>query len=146
MLRHMAAPTGDVVLIEDSESDAELAIRAMRHLTDRVERFRDGGEAWAFLDGLADHPAAPRPRVVFLDNKLPLRDGLEILRRMKADPGLKSIPVVMLTSSGESRDVATAYALGVNSYLVKPVEFSEFTACVGSAATYWLERNRPDNG
>jgi CheY-like chemotaxis protein len=139
----MATTTGDVVLIEDSESDAELAIRAMRHVTDRVERCRDGDEAWAFLDDLTRQPAAPRPRVVFLDNKLPLRDGLEILRRMKADPDLKSIPVVMLTSSGESSDVQTAYALGVNSYLVKPVEFSEFTACVSSAATYWLERNRP---
>src|SRR5438445_203736 len=84
-----SAASGDVVLIEDSESDAELTIRAMRHITDRVERCRDGGEAWAFLDNLALQPHAPRPRVVFLDNKLPLRDGLEILRRMKSDPDLK---------------------------------------------------------
>ncbi len=132
----------DILLVEDSDEDAELAIRALRkkRLVSALHRVRDGAEALDFL--LA--PELPgqrivraRPKVVFLDLKLPKIDGLDVLRRIKADPRTREIPVVVLTSSGEDRDLAESYRLGANSYIVKPVEFDKFMEAMEQIGSYW---------
>jgi len=117
-----------------------------RNLADRLHLVRDGEEALAFLfaEGTyAGRNVAEVPRVVFLDLKLPKVDGLEVLRTLKADPRTRRIPVVMMTSSHEERDVVASYDLGVNSYVAKPVDFDEFARAVGEVGTYWLRLNQP---
>jgi len=138
----------EVLLVEDSPSDAELAIHALRerHLANAIIHVEDGEKALEFLrcEGcFAGRDAAHLPKVVLLDLKLPKLDGLAVLRAMKADARLRSIPVVMLTSSHQERDLAAAYALGVNSYIVKPVEFDSFSEAVAKLGFYWLLLNQP---
>ena len=130
----------DIVLVEDSPQDAELMIRALRKhkLMNNLLHLKDGEEALRNLFGEA--PSVPK--VLFLDLKLPKVDGIEVLRRLKADPRTKSIPVVVLTSSKEHQDVAECYKLGVNSYIVKPVEFEAFVKAVGELGLYWMVLNQ----
>ena len=139
----------EILLVEDSDEDAELTTRALKKhkLTNHLHRVADGAEAIDFLFGTGAHAArngARAPRVILLDLKLPKIDGMEVLRRLKADPALKTIPVVVLTSSKEDRDLHEAYALGVNSYIVKPVEFDKFVQAVEQLGLYWtLLNERP---
>ena len=141
----------EVLLVEDSDEDAELTIRALKkhRLANHLHRVSDGAEALDFLFREGTYPGRAMngtPRVVLLDLKLPKLDGLEVLRRMKASDSLKSIPVVVLTSSKEDRDLVGAYALGVNSYIVKPVLFDKFVEAVEQLGQYWLllnERGTP---
>jgi len=131
--------TVDILLVEDNPNDAELAQRALKktNLDARLALARDGAEALEYL--LSDRP---KPKVIFLDLKLPKIDGLEVLRRARADERARGIPVVVLTSSQEEKDIAECYKLGVNSYVVKPVEFDKFYKAVGDLATYWLVLNK----
>jgi two-component system response regulator len=129
----------DILLVEDNPNDAELTQRALRK-TDIGARLliaRDGAEAIerVLTEGL-------RPRVIFLDLKLPKIDGMEVLRRIRADERTKDIPVVVLTSSQEERDINESYKLGANSYVVKPVEFDKFYKTVSDLGTYWLVLNK----
>jgi two-component system, response regulator len=136
----------EILLVEDSDEDAELTIRAlkMRKLSNELHRVKDGAEAldFIFATGAYADRGDQKPRVVLLDLKLPKVDGMEVLRRMKEDPSTRSIPVVMLTSSKEDRDLESAYLLGVNSYIVKPVEFDKFVAAVEQLGLYWALLNQ----
>jgi two-component system, response regulator len=129
----------DILLVEDNPNDAELTQRALKktNLDARLLIAKDGAEALEYL--LSDRP---KPKVIFLDLKLPKIDGIEVLRRARADERARAVPVVVLTSSQEERDVAECYRLGVNSYVVKPVEFDKFYKAVGDLATYWLVLNK----
>jgi CheY-like chemotaxis protein len=136
----------DILLVEDSEADAELTLRVLRksRLVNRVVWVKDGQEALDFLYGEGEYQdrVPGRPRLVLLDLKLPRLNGIDVLRRLKADERQKSIPVVMLTSSSEERDIVESYALGVNSYLIKPVEFDKLGEQVVNAGLYWLLANK----
>ncbi len=138
----------ELLLVEDNPQDLELALRALRKakLVNRVHVARDGAEALEFIFGEGAHAGRrinEGPNVILLDLKLPKVDGLEVLRRVKSDPRTKVIPVVVLTSSKEQRDVVESYQLGVNSYIVKPVNFERFSAAVGDLGLYWLLLNQP---
>jgi two-component system, response regulator len=140
----------EILLVEDTPQDLELALRALRkaNLVNRVEVARDGVEAIEFIFGEGKHTGRDLedgPKVVLLDLKLPRMDGLEVLRRIKSDPRTKTIPVVVLTSSKEQKDVVESYQLGVNSYIVKPVNFEGFAAAVRELGMYWLLLNQPPN-
>jgi two-component system, response regulator len=146
----MAAIDGgvDILMVEDNPDDEKLTLRALRkyQLTNRIHVVRDGQEAldYVFCTGAyADRDISDRPHVILLDIKLPLIDGLEVLRRIKADDRTRTIPVVMLTSSREERDLVESYRLGVNSYIVKPVDFEQFTESARTLGMYWLLMNRP---
>jgi len=132
----------EILLVEDNAQDAELTLRALkqRNLANRVHVCRDGAEAIDFFD---DVGAGPTPKVVLLDLKLPKVDGLEVLQRLKRDARTKTIPVVVLTSSREEPDIEKAYALGANSYIVKPVDFEAFARAVSDVGLYWLLLNHP---
>src|SRR5215471_3749375 len=134
-----AAEEIDILLVEDNPNDAELTLRALRKsdIGARLVIARDGAEALEYLSS-----SRPKPKVVFLDLKLPKIDGIEVLRRVRADERTHSIPVVVLTSSQEERDISECYKLGVNSYVVKPVEFDRFYRAVGDLGTYWLVLNK----
>jgi len=141
----------EVLLVEDNPQDLELALRAFKkaNLTNRIEVARDGAEAIEFLfcEGAhAGRKIEDGPKVVLLDLKLPKIDGMEVLRRMKSDPRTRSIPVVVLTSSQEQNDVVESYNLGVNSYIVKPVNFERFATAVQELGYYWLLLNQPPKG
>lgn len=132
----------EILLVEDNPADAELTQRALRRnrVRNDIHWVQDGAEALDFL--FSEGAYAPRagmaaPRLVLLDLKLPKVDGMDVLRRMKADARTKGIPVVMMTSSQEERDLVASYELGVNSYVVKPMEFEEFTKVVGQVGLYW---------
>ncbi len=129
----------EILLVEDSQEDVALTLRALKKcsMANRVYVTRDGAEALAWLR------ANRRPKVVLLDLKLPKITGLEVLAQVRADPALHSLPVVMLTSSREEPDIARAYALGANSYIVKPVDFDQFMSAVSQAGLYWLLVNQP---
>jgi len=138
----------EIVLVEDNPNDAELIIRSLRkhHLANKLVLLKDGAKALEclFAPGDPDRKSGDRaPRVVLLDIKLPKVDGIEILRRMKSDARTKDIPVVILTSSNEDRDVKEAYALGVNSFVTKPIKFEEFAKVVAELGIYWLMVNVP---
>jgi two-component system response regulator len=138
----------DILMVEDNPDDEQLTLRAFskNHLTNKIHVVRDGQEAldYVFCKGkYADRNIADHPHVILLDIKLPLIDGIEVLRRIKADERTKTIPVVMLTSSHEERDLVETYRLGVNSYIVKPVDFDQFTDSARSLGMYWLLLNRP---
>ncbi len=138
----------DILLVEDNPHDQELALRALRqrNLGQRVLVVPDGARALDFLfaTGAYVHRSKERqPKLVLLDLKLPKVDGLEVLRQIKMDERTKMIPVVVLTSSREERDILESYKLGVNSYLVKPVDFDQFVACVSEVGFYWLVCNEP---
>ena len=138
--------TVEILLVEDSPDDAELTRRALQkhHFINKVTWVQDGEAALDYLYGKAKFPDKPDrpPRLILLDFKLPKLDGIQVLRRIKADENLKQIPVVMLTSSNEERDLVEAYRLGVNSYIVKPVEFEEFVKTVSGIGFYWILTNR----
>jgi CheY-like chemotaxis protein len=136
----------EILLVEDSETDAEMTIRALRrkNLANRLVWLKDGAEALDFLfrrGAYAERPAGT-PKLVLLDLKMPKVDGIEVLRQVKSSEETKAIPVVMLTSSAEERDVVASYALGVNSYVVKPVDFAKFVEEVARAGCYWVLVNR----
>lgn len=134
----------DILLVEDNPNDAEMTIKALaeKRLANRVLHLKDGAEALDFLFGAAGTATAAL-KVVLLDIKLPKVDGMEVLAKMKADERLKLIPVVILTSSREERDVVESYRLGVNSYIVKPVDFEQFANSVQELGLYWLLLNEP---
>lgn len=139
----------ELLLVEDNPNDEELTLRVLQknNLANRIEVARDGAEALdlIFCTGAYAQrsPAENTPKVVLLDLKLPKVDGLEVLRRIKTDPRTRVIPVVVLTSSHEERDIVDSYHLGVNSYIVKPVDFEQFTEAVRQLGLYWLLLNQP---
>ena len=147
----MTAPNAcevDLLLVEDNADDLDMALHALRktNLTGRIEVARDGVEALDFIFCRGAHAArkpADGPKVVLLDLKLPKVGGLEVLRAIKIDPRTRNIPVVVLTSSKEQNDVAESYQLGVNSYVVKPVDFTQFAEAVQKLGRYWLLLNQP---
>ena len=137
----------EILLVEDSADDLDMTLHALRKmkLANQIQVARDGVEALDFL--LCRGPHAERklehgPKVVLLDLKLPKVDGLEVLRTMKSDPRTRKIPVVVLTSSKEQSDVVESYQLGVNSYIVKPVNFDAFVKAVQELGLYWLLLNQ----
>jgi two-component system, response regulator len=138
----------EILLVEDTAEDLELALRALRKskLSNHIQVARDGAEAIEFIFGegaYAGRKIENVPKVILLDLKLPKIDGIEVLRRIKSDPRTKSIPVVVLTSSREQKDVVESYRLGVNSYIVKPVNFEGFAEAVRDLGMYWLLLNQP---
>jgi len=138
----------DVILVEDNPNDAELTLRALGKAVsrDRVLHVEDGVKAIELIFGAQGLLAQARPRLprmILLDLKTPKVDGLEVLRRLKSDARTRKVPVVVLTSSKEERDIEESYALGANSYLVKPVGFGEYVGTVGAAASYWMSVNQP---
>ncbi len=137
----------DVLLVEDNPHDEELVLRTFRRhdLSERIFVVRDGPEALEYLRGAGRHRDRPAPsglRMILLDLKLPLLDGHDVLAEIKTDPELRRIPVVVFTSAAPEPDRLRGYALGANSYIVKPVEFERFTAAVRDVALYWLGLNR----
>jgi CheY-like chemotaxis protein len=142
------ATTIDLLLVEDNPQDLELSLRALRkaNLSKRIHVARDGAEALEFVFCEGPHSArriADTPKVILLDLKLPKVDGLEVLKRIKDDPRTKMIPIVVLTSSKEQTDVVESYNLGVNSYIVKPVNFERFAEAVSNLGLYWVLLNQP---
>ncbi len=138
----------EILLVEDSPQDVELTLRALTkaHLSNRIHIARDGVEAIEFIFCEGAHSGrsiSDPPKVILLDLKLPKVDGLEVLRRIKADLRTSAIPVVVLTSSKEQSDVVMSYRLGVNSYIVKPVNFERFVEAVRDLGMYWLLLNQP---
>ncbi len=138
----------EILLVEDNPTDLELALRALKeqHLCNNVQVARDGEEALDFIFGrgqFSGKQIEELPRVILLDLKLPLIDGLEVLRQVRADARTRHVPVVVLTSSTEERDVVESYALGVNSYISKPVDFDQFKDAMRTIGMYWLLLNRP---
>jgi len=146
----MSSPTTtrpvDLLLIEDQPSDAELALRALEDLEfgGRIQLVEDGAEALDFVFGRGDYAQrsiSDRPSVILLDLKLPKVSGHEVLRELKSHDRTRNIPVIVLSSSKEDRDVEQCYEMGVNSYVVKPVDFGQFTETVQRIGNYWLETN-----
>lgn len=139
-----------ILLVEDSPRDAEMTLKALdaHHLANEVFHVRDGAEALDFLYRRGDFAdrVNGQPAVVLLDLKMPKVDGLEVLRRIKSDPVLKQIPVVVMTSSREDQDLQAAYQLGVNAYVVKPVKFPEFVDAVKQVGAFWAVLNEPPPG
>lgn len=138
----------ELLLVEDNPQDMELTMRALKkaNVTNRIEIARDGAEALDFIFCEGAHASRnidDTPRLILLDLKLPKVDGLEVLRRLKNDKRTQSIPVVVLTSSREQSDLVESYHLGVNSYIVKPVNFEGFTKAVQDLGFYWLLLNQP---
>lgn len=138
----------EILLVEDNPNDVELTLHALQkhHLTNQVHVVRDGAEALEFIfctGAYANRRIENSPKVVLLDLKLPKVDGLEVLRKIKADPRTRRIPIVVLTSSREERDIVESYQLGVNSYIVKPVDFGQFTEAVRQLGLYWGLLNQP---
>jgi len=138
----------DILLVEDNQDDMDLALHALRRekLANKIVVVRDGEEALdflfcrgAFADRSFDHP----PKLVLLDLKLPKVDGLEVLKQVKSDLRTKTIPVVIMTSSKEERDLVASYHLGANSYIQKPVDFDQFREVVKTVGLYWLVINQP---
>jgi two-component system, response regulator len=139
-------PEVEILLVEDDPNDVELTLRAFRarNLANQVFVARDGAEALDFFFSDKAHPLRDigvTPRVILLDLKLPKVDGLEVLRRLRADERTKSLPVVVLTSSNEEPDITAAYRLGANSYIVKPVDFEAFARAVSEVGLYWVLLN-----
>jgi two-component system response regulator len=137
----------EILLVEDNPADVELTLRALKkhNLTNMVQVVSDGAQALDYLFGTGPfagqkHPLPPK--VVFLDLKLPKVDGREVLRRLKADPKTRLIPVVVLTSSKEESDIVESYKLGVNSYVVKPLDFDKFVEAVSELGLYWVLLNQ----
>ncbi|MEE9144012.1 MAG: response regulator [Candidatus Binatia bacterium] len=140
----------EILLVEDNPYDVELTLHALdkSHITNHIHVVRDGAEALEFIfctGAYAERGIQNPPKVILLDLKLPKVDGMEVLRQVKADPRTQMIPVVVLTSSREERDVVESYRLGVNSYIVKPVDFEKFTEAVKRMGLYWLLLNQPMN-
>ena len=136
----------EILLVEDNASDEELTIIALKdnNIKNKIQVARDGVEALEYLFGSVDSETLKPvgPLVVLLDLKLPRIDGLEVLKRIKSHPEAKKIPVVVLTSSSEERDIVESYRLGVNSYIRKPVDFNQFTEAANQIGLYWLLLNK----
>jgi len=138
----------EILLVEDNPHDIKLAMYAFKsnNVANKVQVVRDGAEALEFIfctGRYAHRNIENSPKVILLDLKLPLVDGTEVLRRIKADPRTEMIPVVVMTASKEERDIAETYHLGVNSYIVKPVDFDQFTEVVKQLGFYWMLLNQP---
>jgi CheY-like chemotaxis protein len=129
----------EILLVEDNPNDAEMTLRALRrnNLVNRVHWVKDGAEALDFL-----FSSEKKPKLVLLDLKMPKVDGIEVLRRLKAEASTRALPVVVMTSSNQERDVVESYRLGVNSYIVKPVQFEAFLETVAKIGLYWVLTNR----
>jgi two-component system response regulator len=143
----MAQISLEILLIEDNMNDAELSLYALRKfkIANHIHHARDGAEALDYIFGSeTDNTQSPvqNPRLILLDLKLPKVDGLEVLRKLKANETTRTIPVVVLTSSREERDIIESYNLGVNSYIVKPIDFEQFTEAVRDVGLYWLLLNQ----
>jgi len=137
----------EILLVEDNAEDAEMTIRALKkhNLANSLHHVKDGAEALEFVfatGAYSERNLANRPKVILLDIKLPKVDGLEVLRRIKSDERTRMIPVVVLTSSKEERDLVESYRLGSNSYVAKPVEFDKFVEAVTQMGMYWMLLNR----
>jgi CheY-like chemotaxis protein len=136
-----------ILLVEDNPNDVELTLRALAdsHLANEVMVVHDGAEALDYLYQRGDYVlrAPDNPVLILLDMKLPKIDGLEVLRQLKQDDQLKLIPVVIMTSSREEQDVIESYRLGVNAYVIKPVDFSQFTEAIKTLGLFWLVINQP---
>jgi CheY-like chemotaxis protein len=143
----MRSEVGPILLAEDNIHDAELTMTALRgkRLANEIVLVRDGAEALDYLyaRGAFAGRTTPRPSLMLLDLKMPKVDGLEVLRLVKADPALRSLPVVVLTSSREEQDLVASYNLGVNAYVVKPVDFGAFMSAVESLGGFWAVINEP---
>lgn len=140
----------EILLVEDDPSDLQLTLRAFKkmNLANHMTVARDGAEALRIIFG-EDGQAVGKMQdcqLILLDLKLPKVDGIEVLRRLKGEPRTRTLPVVVLTSSREDRDIQACYDLGVNSYIVKPVDFEQFVSAVGSLGLYWLLLNQRPNG
>jgi two-component system response regulator len=138
----------EILLVEDNQDDMELALHALRkeNLANNIQVARDGEEALEFMfcnGAHADRSFDNPPRLILLDLKLPKIDGLEVLKKLKEDPRTRAIPVVILTSSKEERDLVQGYGLGANSYIQKPVDFEQFRETVKNVGLYWLVINQP---
>jgi two-component system response regulator len=137
----------EILLVEDNPRDVDLTLRAMKkhNMANRVQVARDGAEALDFLfaqGAFAKRDMNHKPKLILLDLKLPKLDGLEVLRRLKSDERTRLVPVVVLTSSNDERDMVESYRLGVNSYITKPVDFEKFLECVHNLGMYWLLINK----
>ncbi|SHG77639.1 Response regulator receiver domain-containing protein [Chryseolinea serpens] len=137
----------EVLIVEDNDEDAELAIRALKkhRLANNVVHLSDGEQALDFIFGRGNYLGrviSQLPKVILLDIKMPKVSGLQVLQAVKSDPQMKVIPVVILTSSEEDPDIRKAYELGANSYIVKPVEFDNFSKTVADLGLYWMVVNR----
>jgi two-component system, response regulator len=137
----------EVLLVEDNPADAELALHALRRqrVANHIQWVQDGAAALDFLfcrGTFAGRDSRNKPRMVLLDLKLPKINGLEVLKQIKAHPEMRTIPVVVMTSSNEERDLVESYHYGVNSYVVKPVDFGQFSEAVRQLGLYWLLLNR----
>jgi two-component system, response regulator len=136
----------EILLVEDNENDAEMTMRALkkRNLANGIEWVKDGSEAidYMFCRGAYGDRVNGNPKMILLDMKMPKMDGIDVLRVLKADPRTRTIPVVMLTSSNEENDIVRSYDLGVNSYIVKPLDFDKFVDEVSKLGIYWLAMNR----
>jgi two-component system response regulator len=146
----MLVQKSTVLLVEDNPDDLELTLHALERgrCANRIDVARDGAEAceYLFCEGrYAERDPADEPRLIMLDIKLPLITGIEVLRRIKADPRTHHLPVVMLTSSAEDSDLSASYDLGANSYIVKPVEIDRFFDAINDIGMYWLVLNRSDH-
>ena len=143
-------PDVEILLVEDNPNDAELTIRALKkkNLANTIIHLKDGAEAleYIFCTGkYADRDINNKPKAILLDLKMPKVNGLEVLERVKADARTRSIPIIVLTSSNEDPDVKKCYDMGVNSYIVKPVGFDNFTKAVAELGFYWLLLNQAPN-
>ena len=143
-----SAQAVDILLVEDNPEDAELTLRALkkRNLANRLYLVEDGAQALDFIfcrGAYAERSLKTPPKVVLLDLQLPKVNGLEVLQAIKSDPATRTIPVVILTSSRQDPDIQTAYALGANSYVVKPVNFDNFSEAMVQVGYYWLLLNQP---
>jgi two-component system, response regulator len=140
----MAKQAVDILLVEDDPNDVELTLRTLgKHMAAaHIEVARDGAEALELLLGSQSPPRLEiLPRLVLLDLKLPKMDGCEVLRALRGDPRTKTLPVVVLTSSREGRDISECYEIGANSYIVKPVDFAQFSEVIRHLGLYWLSLN-----
>jgi CheY-like chemotaxis protein len=141
---------GKILLVEDDPNDVELTLSALSNndTVNEITVVRDGAAALDYLYSRGKHEGRDpgNPGLILLDLKLPKVDGLEVLEKIKKDPGLKTIPVVMLTSSREEHDLVKSYDFGVNAYVVKPVEFSKFVSAVREIGLFWAVLNQPPPG
>src|SRR5512140_379687 len=139
-----------ILIAEDDPMDVEMTVDALceSHLANEIQVVRDGAEALDYLFRREDFATRPpgNPAVLLLDLKMPKVDGITVLKRMKADPNLRTVPVVVLTSSRESHDLSLCYELGVNAYVVKPVKFGDFLQAVKEIAGFWAKLNEPPPG
>ena len=140
----------EILLVEDNMSDAEMTIRSLqkKNIANKIMHLKDGAEALDFIFGTGNYAGRNiknTPKVILLDLKMPKVDGIEVLQKIKSDAYAKTIPVVVLTSSQEDPDVRKCYELGVNSYIVKPVGFDNFTKVISELGLYWLLLNQPSS-